>query len=118
MNNRRRTPLKARQSAYNRQDQCCYYCKQPMWISNPFEFGQKFNLKESQITPLKCTAEHLHAWKDGGSNSKENIVAACLYCNKMRHRRNREMDPLIYQNFVQRRLSARRWHGIVLKDPN
>ena len=118
MNRRRKSPLKARQSAFERQGQCCFYCKQPMWINNPADFSRYFNLKESQITPLKCTAEHLHAWKDGGSNSKENIVAACLYCNKMRHRRNREMDPLIYQDFVQRRLSARRWHGIVLKDPN
>ncbi len=116
MNRARRSPRKAREAAYIQQDARCYYCNQPMWLGNPDNFTRRFNLKDSQGRKLQCTAEHLHAWKDGGSNGRQNIVAACLYCNRLRHRRRKEMDPQAYKALVQKRLSARRWHGIILTE--
>ena len=116
MNRVRKSPQKAREAAYIQQDSRCYYCSQPMWLGNPASFIRRFKLKESQIRKLQCTAEHLHPWKDGGSNGRQNIVAACLYCNQLRHRRRKEIDPLTYKKHVQKRLSARRWHGLVLTE--
>lgn len=116
MNRTRRSPRKARQAAYIQQDSRCYYCNQPMWLGNPDDFTRRFNLKESQCRKLQCTAEHLHAWKDGGGNGRQNIVAACLYCNQSRHKRRKEMAPQAFKAHVQMRLSARRWHGIILTE--
>ena len=116
MNRARRSPRKAREAAYIQQEARCYYCNQPMWLGNPDDFTRRFNLKDSQGRKLQCTAEHLHARKDGGGNDRENIVAACLYCNQSRHRRRKEMGPVAYKALVQRRLSARGWHGIVLNE--
>ena len=114
MNRTRRTPRKARQLAFDRQGHCCYYCKQPMWTDDPAEFSQRFNIKESQTRLLQLTAEHLHPWKDGGSNSQQNIVAACRYCNQRLHNRRKELDPLTFRIHVQRGLRVGRWHGLVL----
>lgn len=114
MNRRRKSLSNPRKAAFDRQGGCCCYCYQPMWIENPADFGRRFHLSNSQVLLLRCTGEHLHPWKDGGSNSSENIAAACHYCNQRRHRRANELDPSTYKALVQRRLSARRWHGVVL----
>ncbi len=116
MKRARISPRNARKAAYIQQNSRCYYCNQPMWLGDLDDFTRRFNLKESQYRKLECTAEHLHAQKDGGSNAPENIVAACRYCNQLRHRRRKEMDPQAYKALVQRRLSARRWHGIILAE--
>ena len=116
MNRARRSPRKAREAAYIQQDARCYYCNQPMWLGNPDDFTRRFNLKESQCRKLQCTAEHLYALKDGGGNGRQNIVAACLYCNQSRHRRRKEIEPQAFKALVERRQSARRWHGITLTE--
>ncbi len=38
-----------------------------------------------------------------------NIVAACLRCNRGRHRRREAPDPVLFRAHVQRRLAAGRW---------
>lgn len=113
--NRNRKFLKApRQIAFRQQNEHCWYCSQPMWEKNPADFRQRFNLSEAQAKNLKCTGEHLQAWKDGGSNKQENIVAACWYCNSRRHRRKKRLDPLKYRDHVQRLMRDKRWHGLRL----
>ena len=49
----------------------CYYCKRP--------FGAKG-------TPLAATIEHRIALMDGGTNARDNLVAACRHCNQHRGR--------------------------------
>ena len=61
---------------------------------------------------LRCTAEHLKARQDGGGDSRENIVAACRWCNHRRHlnRSNRAPSADQYRLRVQRRMAAGAWH--------
>lgn len=47
----------------------CHYCKRL--------FGPKGS-------PLAATIEHLKALMDGGTNARENLVAACRHCNQHR----------------------------------
>ena len=91
-------------SAFHRQQGLCYYCDKLMWEttycqSNP---GRR---------DLQCTAEHLIPRSEGGSNSAENIVAACLFCNITRHRSRDVQTPEKYRDKVQRRLRMGRWNN-------
>lgn len=113
--NRNRKSLKApRQIAFRQQNEHCWYCSQPMWEKNSDDFRQRFNLSETQARKLQCTGEHLQAWKDGGSNKQQNIVAACWYCNNRRHRGRKNSDPSKYRNRVQHLMRDNRWHGLRL----
>jgi len=60
---------------------------------------------------LRCTAEHLCARQDGGADTRENIVAACLRCNRQRHQGwKRAPAPETYLQHVRRLLSRKVWH--------
>lgn len=78
----------ARTSAFNRQNGCCFYCGFAMWQDNPKEFAKQHGLTAAQARHFQCTAEHLVARQDGGSNARQNIAAACLICNSRRHKRS------------------------------
>ncbi|WP_412174938.1 HNH endonuclease signature motif containing protein [Albidovulum sediminicola] len=58
---------------------------------------------------LRCTVEHLHPRSEGGVNTAENIVAACWYCNNLRHRRKHPRSPEAHRAHVQKRMAAGRW---------
>ena len=64
----------------------CYYCTVLMWIDDGVSFARKHELSSRVARWLRCTAEHLLARRDGGRDSRDNIVAACLVCNLRRHR--------------------------------
>ncbi len=114
MANTRKSLVTPRSHAFLKQDGFCYYCKQPMWVKDPLELSSKYELPLSKLKKLKCTGEHLVAFKDGGSSTKNNIVAACLYCNQQRHLRKTNPTPKQYEAMVQYRLSRGRWHGVRL----
>jgi 5-methylcytosine-specific restriction endonuclease McrA len=63
-----------RDRAFKVQQGLCYYCDEPM---NP--------RTDRQDDPKMVTAEHLVPKKNGGRNVASNIVAACRYCNNVRH---------------------------------
>jgi hypothetical protein len=93
------------------QNGLCYYCNEPMWdqaIDSPTTPDC-----HSPKRPLqrRCTAEHLRARCDGGSDLAHNIVAACWFCNKNRHARKRPMPPQTYQDYVRKRVAQGRWFG-------
>lgn len=98
-----------RRSAFEQQGGCCYYCKRPMWLTEPERHAAAHGLTRKQARALQCTAEHLLPRKDGGTNDPVNIVAACLFCNHRRHARPRPLSPERYSGFVQRRLRTGRW---------
>lgn len=100
-----------RQLAYERQQGCCYYCGMPMWLRSAGELTSRFSLSDRQAELLRCTAEHLHARRDGGGNAQSNIAAACLYCNRGRHARKRPPSPEQFSNFVRSRILRARWHS-------
>lgn len=84
--------------AYQKQAGLCFYCGLRMWLDAPR--GPR---------PLRCTAEHLIARCDGGSDAPSNIVAACWHCNRTRHKRKHPPAPTLYRDEVRRRLQCGRW---------
>ena len=110
----RNSLVKPRTFAFSNQNGRCYYCNQPMSSSNLSKFSSKYAVSISQAMLLKCTGEHLVAHKDDGSSARNNIVAACWFCNSHRHRRKGNPSPEQYKEMVQRRLSDGRWHGLIL----
>ena len=98
-----------RRAAAESQDNLCYYCRCPMWHSDVRHFSETFGLSEPQAQLLQCTAEHLQAKRDGGRNTKTNVVAACRFCNTRRHARPKPLEPDRYRQLVQRRLASGRW---------
>ena len=105
---------KFRSIAFRKQGGRCFYCRQPMWVIEPNEILSTYKITSSKINLLKCTAEHLTAVKDGGETTKNNIVAACWFCNQRRHKRKTNPSPKQYKQMVQSRLGNGRWHGINL----
>ena len=104
-----------RQHAYRKQSCLCYYCQFPMW-----EIDEEDYIKSSGLPPhltqyLRSTAEHLQAQQDNGKDASDNIVAACLWCNRMRHegRSSCAPDPTSYKNLVSQLVSEGCWHPVV-----
>ncbi|WP_306418353.1 HNH endonuclease [Cupriavidus taiwanensis] len=79
-------------------------------------FLAEFGLSRKQALQLQWTAEHLHARVDDGRDSSRNIVAACHYCNALRHRRKPARDPINHKEHVQRLMRRRRWHAVWVFD--
>ncbi|UOD31864.1 HNH endonuclease [Massilia violaceinigra] len=103
-----------RHQAFRHQNFLCFYCKFPMWDSDPRDFSIEHNIPSRLSKHLKCTAEHLVPRQDSGKDSTGNIVAACLWCNRMRHqgRPHKAPDAATYRMQVVRWVAAGRWHPI------
>ncbi|WP_369612863.1 hypothetical protein [Marinobacter sp. RI1] len=54
------------------------------------------------------------AHSEGGSASRKNIVAACLFCNRGRHQRKNPPSPKEYAHLVQKRLEKGAWNSHLL----
>lgn len=109
---------KNRHQAFKSQLGLCFYCNQPMWEKNPNSFISKYGLKSSVVKHLQCTAEHLIPRSEGGNNSKQNIVAACRYCNSTRHMSKKVLNPENYKKFVLEKLKIKQWHNLILNLQN
>ena len=103
-----------RQQAFERQNRCCYYCKFPIWEEDSKHFALTYAIAPRFTKYLKCTAEHLTARQDKGLDTAANVVAACAWCNKMRHFRRefKAPDPSTYGLQVSRLISMGRWHPL------
>ena len=101
--------LRAR--AYSAQGYRCFYCRCFMWLGSADAFCTQFRLRSGQVVGLQCTAEHLVARQDGGTDCLENVVAACQSCNWRRHARPKAMPVDRYRTHVARRVQQGRWHG-------
>ncbi|NKJ77804.1 restriction endonuclease [Rhizobium leguminosarum bv. viciae] len=104
-----------RSKAAESQGWLCYYCSFPMWGSDPEAFKARYSLPSRAVRHFRCTAEHLKARCDGGRDIEENIVAACHYCNRTRHRKKRPKDAACYASFVRSRIDKGRWHPAWLR---
>jgi 5-methylcytosine-specific restriction endonuclease McrA len=104
--------LRYRQQAFKRQKGRCYYCGVPMWSGRADEFAGNYGIRESQVKHFRCTAEHLIARQDGGTDDRENIVAACLYCNLTRHQVLEALPPNEYRKHVLSLVQRQKWHPI------
>lgn len=102
-----------REQAYHYQKGRCFYCLQPMWLSDPKEFSERYGLSLPQVNFMRCTGEHLTAHSEGGAVSQRNIVAACWFCNSHRHRQKVPLPPHQYRDLVRPRLRRGKWHGLI-----
>jgi 5-methylcytosine-specific restriction endonuclease McrA len=100
-----------RAEAFRRQKGLCYYCRFPMWQDSPTKFAAKHRVTEREAQIFRCTAEHLVARQDGGTDAPSNIVAACLFCNQNRHRRTPPPAPEDYRQGIGTRLMRGKWHA-------
>lgn len=87
----------------------CYYCGLPMWDNAASASFKSAHIKIGSLPQLRCTAEHLHARSEGGKDLPANIVAACLYCNRSRHRAKLPLSAEAYRDHVRKRMAAGRW---------
>jgi hypothetical protein len=104
------TTARARAKAFESQAHRCYYCGVLTWNTDPDRFATALGLDVRSVAQLRCTAEHLHARCDGGTDESENISAACSLCNRRRHARAVPMKPDRYRVHVQGRMAQQRWH--------
>ncbi|WP_260178528.1 HNH endonuclease [Paraburkholderia tropica] len=82
-----------------------------MWLGSPEPFIDRYNISRAQALQLQCTAEHLCARSDGGTDSQQNIVAACCFCNSGRHAKKVARDPDEHKRHIQRSMARGKWHG-------
>lgn len=101
---------KPRFAAFQAQGARCYYCGAPMWLVSPDELKPQLDVNKDIATRLQCTGEHLLARCDGGDTSRQNIVAACRFCNSKRHSGKKVLDPGAYRQRVTERMRAGKWH--------
>lgn len=88
------TIIHLRRLAAKRQANRCYYCNRIM----------------GKTPQMRCTAEHLVARGDRGKDSKANIVAACKFCNSMRHRSFAHLAVADYRRVVRQQVDCKHWH--------
>ena len=101
---------KNRLLAFNDQNGRCYYCGAPMWIEKKGVFSVKYVVSKKLAKQLRCTAEHLIARQDGGTDDRENIVAACLHCNLTRHYAPEALPHNEYREYVASLVQSQEWH--------
>lgn len=102
---------KARNFAYQQQAGLCHYCKACMWLGDIKSALLLHGMPRQKAPLLECTAEHLDPKSTGGPDSRPNIVAACRFCNEMRHRVETPPPPDVYQRVVGRLVTEGRWHS-------
>jgi 5-methylcytosine-specific restriction endonuclease McrA len=105
-----RALIRLRFLAHQSQFGLCHYCSIPMWIDDQRTYSLRYGISMKAARQFKCTAEHLLPRQDGGKDVSNNIVAACLHCNKLRHARKSAPPPEQYAKLVRDRLAHKRWH--------
>ena len=112
MKKSRKSLVRPRTRAYNRQSGRCFYCGVPMWRKESLKFASHHNISLKQARLIKCTGEHFTAHCEGGGASRSNIVAACWFCNIHRHRAAKVLIPSKYREYVRKRVAKGRWHQL------
>jgi hypothetical protein len=101
--------ISLRRRAAHKQGYRCYYCNSPMWEADLAVFAATTQLSMAQAAERRCTAEHLVPKSDGGRDIAANVVAACLFCNRTRHRARNSRAPSDYKRYVSSRIRLGRW---------
>ncbi|WP_199231379.1 HNH endonuclease signature motif containing protein [Falsiroseomonas bella] len=83
-----------------------------MWDDDPATFAQRHSLSVRLARRFRCTAEHLQARSTGGTDTPDNIVAACAHCNSTRHKRKSPPSPEVFRMQVARRMERGCWHPV------
>ena len=112
------SPLaKRRDSAFRAQNGDCYYCGCAMLKRQLSEFTAADSAQRVDRMRV-CTAEHLRARMNGGTNARKNLVAACWYCNTARHSRYGGQEPRDYRAIVRQQVKAGAWPTVGQRTPS
>jgi hypothetical protein len=103
------TLARLRARAYKSQFVCCYYCGAKMWTKESSGLTEELGITPESAKLFQCTAEHLQARCNGGKDRPDNIVAACLCCNQLRHRMKEALSPKRHKAMVVRAVHDRNW---------
>jgi hypothetical protein len=103
---------RARKGAFLSQRKRCFYCELPIWNTEKQrrQLIVRYGVSEDAAKSLQCTAEHIQARQDDGSNEQANIVAACLRCNRARHEGGVSATPLQHRQRVADAMADGAWH--------
>jgi hypothetical protein len=101
--------VRHRRSAALSQANRCYYCLFPMCEAGGSPLRNRHRLSRQESALLRCTAEHLKARSEGGTDAAKNIVAAHLYCNQARHQTTRALPPEQYKDWVRDQVRRGHW---------
>ena len=104
-----RSITNARHQAFINQSHHCFYCCVPIWEHSPVEFISKYQVTRFEAELFRCIAEHLLPRSEGGLNIASNIVAACWFCNRTRHKARTPLEPVAYRHKVRSRVLKGRW---------
>ncbi len=99
-----------RARAYVDQRALCYYCQCNMCVGDPEEFARSYGISDRLARQVRCTAEHLTARRDGGTDNRSNIAAVCWHCNRLRHACKTPMPADRYRDYVRKRICRGAWH--------
>ncbi|MBK5567057.1 HNH endonuclease [Ensifer sp. SSB1] len=80
-----------------------------MWERDPQLFVRRYGVSRKEAQRFRCTAEHLVARHQGGNNGQANIVAACQFCNRARHRKKEPLSASDHIAHVRKRLTRGKW---------
>jgi hypothetical protein len=107
---------KLRRQAFLAQQGRCFYCSQPVWEEDADAFVKRYGIRERVSKYVQCTAEHLCARQDQGRDVRDNIVAACLWCNQQRHRGRQGQAPVpeVHQARVRALVAQGKWHPVAV----
>jgi len=115
MSNNRKSLKKVRTNAYNHQNEKCYYCGHSMWNSSLNSFAKSHSISTKQAQYFQCTGEHLVPHSEGGNAKRRNIVAACLFCNRTRHKVKNALSAVLYKQKVKNRVKKGAWNcGLIV----
>jgi 5-methylcytosine-specific restriction endonuclease McrA len=100
-----------RHAAFKRQHGLCFYCSVPLLTSLRTPGLSPTSGSPTRVLRLlQCTAEHCIPRCEGGKDHRDNVVAACLFCNQTRHKAKIALSSERFAAHVRKRLSAGRWH--------
>lgn len=102
----------SRSAAYLAQGGYCCYCCLPMPEPGQHEAtAARLGLSPKIARAIECTAEHLHAKGEGGTEGQANIVAAHRVCNERRHRQPQHvLEPEVMFDSAVKQVAAGGWH--------
>ncbi|WP_425500975.1 HNH endonuclease [Pseudoxanthomonas gei] len=82
-----------------------------MFLESVLQFAVSHRVSVGLALKLSCTAEHLVAKCEGGTDDASNIAAACYFCNTKRHARQVPLRVNEHRHLVRNRLNEGRWHA-------
>jgi 5-methylcytosine-specific restriction endonuclease McrA len=100
---------KLRTEAFHLQAGLCIYCGQPMILGDLRIFSLQHKVRPRFADLFRCTAEHWVPRANGGTDSRDNIAAAHMYCNQRRHQRKSIPAPDRFRVHVRKRIASSRW---------